>query len=136
MANYYSYVRTNYFHVKDAESFRKFIANISSTEQDKVELLEEKDENGNLIFAFGCQGQPAYPEDESYEGITEALSELVADDDAIIITEIGHEKLCYLVGEARVITARGEKFVSISDLAIQTAREILNMPEWNTKNEY
>ena len=40
MANYYAYVRTNYFHVKDAAAFREFIASIGSTEGDKVELIE------------------------------------------------------------------------------------------------
>lgn len=136
MANYYAYVRTNYFHVKDAEAFRKFIRSISSTEGHGVELFEEKDENGIQVFGFGCQGQPTFPEDESYEGILEGLSELVADDDAIIITEVGHEKLNYLVGEARIITSKEVKGIGISDLAVQTAREMLNRPNWKTKSEY
>ena len=117
MANYYAYVRTNYFHVKDAAAFREFIASIGSTEGDKVELIEGKDKEGNPIFGFGCHGQPAFPEADSYEGILESLSELVADDDAVIIME-----------EAKCMT--------IADQAIQTAREMLGEAKWETKTEY
>lgn len=136
MANYYAYVRTNYFHVNDAEDFKKFIATVSSSEGYKVELFEEKDKSGTPIFGFGCQGQPSFPDDESYEGIIEVLAGFVSDDDAIIITEVGHEKLNYLVGEARIITSKEIRYITISDLAIKTARKLLNKPDWETKNEY
>lgn len=136
MANYYAYVRINYFHVKDAAAFREFIASIGSTEGDKVELIEGKDKEGNPIFGFGCHGQPAFPEADSYEGILESLSELVADDDAVIIMEIGHEKLNYLAGEARIITSKEAKCITIADQAIQTAREMLGEAKWETKTEY
>lgn len=136
MANYYAYVRTNYFHVNDVEDFKKFIATISSSEGYKVELFEEKDKSGTPIFGFGCQGQPSFPNDESYEGIIEVLAGFVSDDDAIIITEVGHEKLNYLVGEARIITSKETQHIAISDLAIKTARKMLNKPDWETKNEY
>ena len=136
MANYYAHTRTNYFHVKDAKAFREFIESLSSTEGYGVELLEDKDEKGNPIFGFGCHGQPTFPEEESYEGIIDVLSGLVTDDDAIIITEIGHEKLCYLVGEAIIITSKDTKEIEISSLAIETARKMLNKADWQTKNEY
>ena len=49
MANYYAYIRTNYFRVKDEKKFREFMARVSGTE-DRVELWEEKDKNGNTVF--------------------------------------------------------------------------------------
>ena len=49
MANYYAYIRTNYFRVKDEKKFSEFMARVSGTE-DRVELWEEKDKNGNTVF--------------------------------------------------------------------------------------
>ena len=116
MANYYASTRTNYFRVKDEEEFRKFMAHVSGTE-DRVELWEEKDKNGNTVFGFGTLGGIAgvtdYHNDSEDDGedseadfdaFLNALQTFVADDDAIIILESGHEKLRYVVGSAYIIT--------------------------------
>ena len=109
MANYYASTRTNYFRVKDEEEFRKFMAHVSGTE-DRVELWEEKDNNDNTVFGFGTLGgiagvtdyhndSDADSDDEDceddFDAFLEGLQTFVADDDAIIILESGHEKLRY-----------------------------------------
>lgn len=109
MANYYASTRTNYFRVKDEEEFRKFMAHVSGTE-DRVELWEEKDKNSNTVFGFGTLGgiagvtdyhndSDADSDDEDceddFDAFLDGLQTFVADDDAIIILESGHEKLRY-----------------------------------------
>ena len=76
MANYYASIRTNYFRVKDEEEFRKFMAHVSGTE-DRVELWEEKDKNGNTVFGFGTLG--------GINGITLNGLEYLQDEDGVPI---------------------------------------------------
>lgn len=52
MANYECVSRTNYFHVKDAETFREFMDSVIA---DDLHLWEEKDNDNNTVFAFGCE---------------------------------------------------------------------------------
>ena len=76
MANYYAYIRTNYFRVKDEKKFREFMARVSGTE-DRVELWEEKDKNGNTVFGFGTLG--------GINGITLNGLEYLQDEDGVPI---------------------------------------------------
>lgn len=76
-----------------------------------MELRKETDQNGNPIFAFGCYGGIAgIPndlenefDDNSYDRFITKLQECIADKDAVIIMESGHEKLRYLIGSALII---------------------------------
>lgn len=142
MANYYGATRTNYFHVKDANAFRSLMSNVYADE-DEIDVWEEKDGNGDTVFGFGCYGSilGIRPDgttdnedfDYDYEGFTKGLSKCVADDDAIIILEAGHEKLRYLVGGAMVITSKASMYYDIADIAQLRASEALNNPHWKTK---
>ena len=58
MANYQCAIRTNYFHVQVPELFRQFMARVYGTEG-SVELWEDKDTNGQPVFAFGSYGVTA-----------------------------------------------------------------------------
>ena len=60
----------------------------------------------------------------------------LADDDALIFTEIGSEKMRYLVGCATVITKDASDSINLDDGAITLARKMLRNPKWQTKNEY
>ena len=150
MANYYASTRTNYFRVKDEEEFRKFMAHVSRTE-DRVELWEEKDNNDNTVFGFGTLGgiagvtdyhndSDADSDDEDceddFDAFLEGLQTFVADDDAIIILESGHEKLRYVVGSAYIITRDHCDYLDISDLAVKHAAKLLGNPEWTTTCDY
>lgn len=146
MANYVCTVRTNYFHVKDAETFRAVMEKVQGSE-DNIKLWEEKDPDGNPVFGFGCDGGIAgIPEvdedgeeeitDNSYDNFLFELQNAVAENDAIIITEVGHEKQRYVVGTAVIITQQEIACISITDLALQKAREMLNNPLFKSRMDY
>lgn len=145
MANYESCIRTNYFHVNDPEEFKKYMRRVYGTE-DSVELWEEKDSEGNPVFGFGTMGGigGVYSEDESaedaedsdYDTVINDLQTFVAEDDAIIILECGHEKLRYIIGGAIVITKKQCEYLDIADLAASLAAKLLGNPDWCTQCEY
>lgn len=144
MADYECAVRTNYFHVKDEKKFRKFVSEIHSDGND-LEFWEKTDEYGKKIFAFGCCSRligvihgADYTEDpdSAYDEFITGLKENVADDDAVIIYEVGREKLRYLGGYATVLTSKGRKLLNISDFAVKQARAMLNNQEWITQSSY
>lgn len=148
MADYICTTRTNYFHVKDAGAFRIFMSAVHGT-ADSVQLWEEKDKEGNLVFGFGTHGgirgwyDPATvtevekaDEDAAYKDFICGLQRHIANDDAVIIMEAGHERLRYVVGSAHIITSRATKYLGVSDLAKVKAAELLGNPKWTTKCEY
>ena len=137
MANYECVSRTNYFHVKDAELFREFMDTVIA---DDMHLWEEKDSNSNVVFAFGCEGTiygfPDENGDSDFDLFLEKLQEYIANDDAAILIEAGHEKLRYVAGYATIITHTGMQTVSIAELALLKAKEMLDNPDFETKMEY
>ncbi len=146
MANYYCAVRSNYFHVKDSELFRQFMVRVYGV-NGTVELWEEKDANGQTMFAFGSYGgigglrnaaeDTSEDADESaYDEFICGLQQNVQTDDAVIILESGHEKLRYLTGSAEIITRSGYDRLDISELARRHAGFMLDNPAWQTKLQY
>lgn len=144
MANYTCNVRSNYFHIKDAEEARKVLALIKGTEDD-VKVWEETDDAGNPIFAFGCYGgltgideglEEDYEPEEAYYQMVERLQSILVEDDAIIIMEVGNEKLRYLVGHASVITTHRIDEISLASAAIEMARNRLNNPNAQFRLDY
>jgi hypothetical protein len=142
MANYYCVMRTNYFRVKDEEKFLELMENVCSGE-DELQIWSETDAEGAKRFGFGAYDsirginlQGDQDEDPDYDAFITALQDCVADDDAIIIMEAGHEKLCYVGGSAEVITSQGHDYINITDSAVKMAKEMLNAPDWATKCDY
>ena len=137
MANYVSTTRTNYFHVKDVETFRAFMDNVSG---DDLELWDEKDDKGDTVFAFGCEGSiygiQNEDENDDYDLFIKNLQEYIADNDAVILTEAGHEKLRYVTGFATVITSKGIQFLNLDEYALTKAKEMLNNQDFTTKMDY
>lgn len=139
MANYECVLRSNYFHVKDQEGFRSFMNTVSG---DDMHLWEEKDEkDGSTLFGFGCYGSiNGAPDgengDTTYEAFLKGLQEYIVDKEAVIICEAGNEKLRYVIGFATVITRDKIETISINELAISKAREMLKNIDYKTKMEY
>lgn len=142
MANYYGFTRTNYFAVKDEEAFRKAIASCRAAE-DKIQIFEDH-VNGQKVFGFGCYSQlsgiPATEDEDDCEtdvdAFYDALQQILEDGHAVIITEVGYEKLRYLVGDCTIITSKGIHFVSLRDTALSKARELLGNAKYDPKMEY
>ena len=140
MANYYCTVRTNYFHVKDEDKFRDLMSRVYGCE-DEIQLWERKDKNGKTTFGFGVYGgiaglRSADDEDEddnAYDEFLDGLRECVVDNDAIIIMEVGNEKMRYVVGTAEIITSKKCEYIELSELAIQKAEEMIGVTDWTTQ---
>lgn len=142
MANYNCVVRTNYFHVKDMDAFLDLM-NRTVGSEDGVELWEETDQDGNPIYAFGCYGGIAgLPnesddeiDDDSYDRFTDELQKCVAENDAVIIMESGHEKLRYVTGSAFIITSNDTKYLDVETLALEATEKMVGT-EFVTRMDY
>lgn len=125
MANHECTVRTNYFHVKDEEAFRKIVEGIVS--EYGIELFEKNDPEGEKLFGFGSYG--------SLHGY-QKLQSCVAEDDAIIILTAGNENLWCVTGDAVCITHDKIEYLDLTRLAVAKAAEMLNNPLYSTVCEY
>ncbi len=140
MANYYAKTRTNYFKVTDEEKLKNIISHTCGGEDD-IHLYEET-ENGKKIFMFWCESsiqglaKDGEYDDCDYDGFLEALQRILPEGEAIIITEVGSEKLCCLSGDVVVITRYGINSDNLGSRGIKLARELLNDKNWSTKNAY
>lgn len=142
MANYECVTRSNYFHVKDPAAFRKFMSRVYGG--DTVDLWEEKDANEQIVFGFGVYGDiigfvPENDDDEQdcdYDTFLDELQKHIAEDDAVIILESGHEKLRYVIGRATVITSKEVELLDVSDIAAKRVAFLLGLPEWENICEY
>lgn len=145
MANYIGFTRTNYFRVTDAERLEEIVNKII-WDEDGLGFFREEDGE----FAFGAygsicglcapEGESDYSDDvieDDCDVVFEELRNIVSPDSAIIITEIGYEKLRYLVGTAVVITKNGIEYVDIWDEADMKVRDLLGADyKGRSKNHY
>ena len=148
MANYYGNTRTNYFHVKDEAAFREFMGKVVGDE-DGIELWIRQDAQGNTLFGFGVygcisgipvpvlddNGENTGETENDFDAFTDGLQQHVAEDDAIIIFEAGHEKLRYVGGGATIITAKTIKYIDLQTAACKKAAELLQNDKWTTRCE-
>jgi len=140
MANYYATIRTNYFSVKDETAFRELIQSV--TAEDEVHIFEQPQSDGGKKFGFGCCGSIggiANPDDEDHPDLDvflEALQKLVCEKDAIILTEVGSEKLRYVMGLSTVITHAKIQYVDIRSIALEVAQKSLGNPDYTTQMDY
>lgn len=142
MANYACAMRTNYFHVKDEIAFKELMGKVVCTEGD-VDIFERKDEKSMTMYGFGCYGSimgiSAEGEDEdeySYDKFIDELRKNIEPGDAIIIFEAGHEKLCSIGMYADVITSEGCNILNLEHMAVESAKNMLKNPDWETKCTY
>ena len=147
MSNYYGKVRTNYFSVTDENALRDIISRVRGSE-DTVELHMEQASNGEKKFMFLCESDIlGFPEtdengevyedcDYSFDDFTAALQKILPENEAIIITEVGSEKMRYLSGYVTVITRNEIRHENLHNIGIRIARRLLNNENWVTKNEY
>ena len=136
MANYYEMTRTNYFKITDSDKFKEICEEITSETGVEFEVTEKE---GKL---YGCIASETIiemnDEDETndIESFYKKLQSVLEEDDAIIFTSIGHEKLRYLVGMITVITKDDIQEINLENEAMELARKMLKNPEWDTQNTY
>lgn len=146
MANYCCVYRTNYFKVKDNEKFKEFMTHVYAED---LEVFHKKDENGNELYGFGGYGgisgyfnnENEYEDsdeawDNAYDNFIDGLAKQVAENDAILLFEVGNEKLRYVVGSVAVITSKGYEYRDITNVGVEIAKQMLNNPNYNTQCTY
>lgn len=153
MANYCGFTRTNYFRVTDAARLRAIIDHAVLGE-DHLDLFTRQ-ADGETYYGFGCydsisglcpnwdssdapsDGEDALDdENASFELFETELQKIIVPGDAIIITEVGYEKLRYLVAYSCVITRDSMDCVNLQQCSIDKAQELLQNPDWSTTSEY
>jgi len=145
MANYNAFTRSNYFKVTDAERMKELVASCACDE-DELQLFERDDADGGQTFGFGCYSSISglevpceepdeYPEYD-FDAFAAELQKILCDGDAIIITEIGYEKLRYLIGYSVIITKTEIRTVDIQNESLKAAKEMLGNPDFTTVAEY
>lgn len=147
MSNYCGKTRTNYFSVTDENALRDIVSRACGSE-DTVELYMEQAINGEKKFMFLCESDIlGFPEtdengevyedcDYSFDDFTAALQKILPENEAIIITEVGSEKMRYLLGSVTVITRNEIRYEDLRNIGISIAKSLLNNESWETENEY
>lgn len=153
MSNYIASIRTNYFSVTDPEKFKAIIA--SCRAEYDITIIDDKQADGSIKFGFYCYGsiqglpdkegssldeiigaEDDYDCESSIDLFFDALQDILPDGEAIIITEVGYEKMRYLVGYCTVITRNDVQGVDVQDKALELARNILQNNDFTTKMDY
>lgn len=138
MANYMCTIRTNYFHVIDENKFLDLMNRVYG--EDTVNVFRGYDNT----FGFGCYGgisgiaddDDDDIDDSCYDDFLGALQECVSDDDAILIFEVGNEKLRYVTGWVTVVTNKSITSRGLDMVGREIARKELNNAGWTTQSEY
>ena len=143
MSEYICTTRTNYFHVKDPAAFRDFMGRVHGS-VDFITLWQEQDDEGRPVFGFGTHGaisglKNAEADDDdtldesAYDEFIQGLQEHVAENDAVILLEAGHEKLRYVTGAATILTNTDHAYLDLTVAATSKAAEMLGDPKWQTR---
>ena len=149
MSNYNGTTKSNYFKVNDEEKFRGIISR-TTTDNGEIEIFVKEEDDGTKLFGFGCYGiiggitpvegvktdSEFSDEDGDYDSFIRALQTVVADGDAVLIFEAGNEKLKSVEGYCAVVTAQKYVNLSLCDLGMKKAKEVLNNPDWDTQCNY
>ena len=141
MANYYGKIRTNYFKVTDENKFKEIIGFLRG--EDEVVYHEHYKEKGK--FMFYCDGSlTGYVEDEddddsyddAWDEMVRKLQTILPEGEAIILTEIGNEKMRYFTAYASIITANKTGWADLTTLAMEEAGRLLGDSDYQTQMEY
>ena len=140
MANYYGITRTNYFSVTDPIRLKDIIAKVVGAE-DTVQLFDDE-VAGAPKFGFGCfstiSGYPTDDEEDEYDydAFVHDLQDVLVPGDAIVITEVGNEKLRYLYAVSQIITKDGIETVDLYDATRDKLCELVGDDSFNTTFDY
>lgn len=138
---YRAITRTNYFRVTDVAAFTDCIKNCRTHNNHPVISTQYVD-HGVPYYSFCCEDHilgliPNGGIDPDIELFLKTLQRILPADDAIIITEIGHERTDYLNGSVAVITKADLEIHTLYGIGVNTAKKLLNNPDWETQmDEY
>lgn len=101
MANYNSYTTSNWFEVKDIDSFKDELERVNGTEffnisDNKVAVAIY----GPLFSTIDEDGDEEFSEDDYYE----LIKRHIKDGEKVFVSSVGHEKLNYFGADCAIIT--------------------------------
>ena len=104
MADFNCCVRSNYFRVTDEEKLKHIIDSLEANGE--IKLWDAYNENQERIFTFGCEGDiwGSDPDASNFDEDLKKIGELLPDGEALMVMQVGHEKLRYVSGIAYIIT--------------------------------
>ena len=130
-------VRTNYFRVTDKSYYDKLCKNLCA--EDTIHFWE-KTIDGIPHVGFGCYAPIFYHCNETPENLEDTffpeMQKIIADDDAMILMEAGHEKLRYVVGFVTIVTKDKISHIDTTVEALKKAKELLGNPNFKTEMDY
>lgn len=138
MADYNGRVLTNYFRVEDEQALRSLLNRCAAN--GKIEVYQ-KMINGVAHFSFRCMGEiygvsDSEDDEGDYGEFIVCLQSLLPKGEALILLEAGGEKLNYLRGVALVLTKYSSETIDIKLEALQSARDQLDNPVYDTRMDY
>lgn len=137
MGKYSAAIRSNFFHVNDEDDFLEFMGRVITGDGADIEVIADRDNNGGHLFKFSADGpilgiDPIFAEengiDDEYTAFILGLQAFVADDDAIIIIEIGMDENLDTSAEATIITANESDYFDLKSIATDRAIDMLLRP--------
>ena len=140
MADYNAKYLTNYFSVTDETKFKNLMGSCHA--QGEIEIYEQKQPDGNVKYGFGCFGlidgisEDGDDGDEDIGLFYASLQNIIPPGEAVIITEIGYEKLNYFIACCTVITCDEIKSIDARKEAVKLAAIMLKNPEFTTQMDY
>ena len=140
MANYYGMTRTNYFAVTDADRFKEIVGKLYG--EGKIGYYEHSSEKGKFMFYCECnlmgylEGEDDDDHDSYWDNMVQNLQNILPEGEAIILTEIGNEKMRYLTAHSLIITANSTASVDLGMMALAEAAKVLGNPDYTTQIDY
>ena len=141
MSKYNELMKSNYFALKNntcENELRNIVSSVLA--YDDVQIFSRvKDEK--QTYAIGCASNVLgiYDKDKGHPDmgtLYRKLQEIVAPNDAIILFAAGNDGLDYVTGSFTCITANDIKYVDMEKLAVKTAANMLDNPEYGTECSY
>lgn len=142
MANYVCTSRTNYFRVTNENAYAELFENLCS--EDDIEDFTETDKDGVVWHGFGSYGTIDYIEpceDENdynepdFDLFAKRLQNILPENEAFVLLEVGSEKLRYVTGYATIITKNDFRSISLTEMARTECKNLLGS-SFETKMEY
>lgn len=138
MANYTATCRTNYFRVTNEERYNELFSMLSA--EGEIYDFTKVDEDGCIWHGFGCY-DTVFCYDEELDEYTDAfyvgLKDILPDDEAFILFEVGNENLRYVTGFATIVTHDHIEVVDLNHISKKKAGEMLGLDGcFETQTEY
>lgn len=125
MANYVSRMRTSYFDVNDASQFKEAIEPF--VKANHLEIIENDGKFGLMGEEFTSLPSPhnlldengdQVDQDDEMVNVLELLQTFLPEDEVVLATLVGYEKMRYLVASSFIVT-RSKLLEVHSDLAVK-----------------